>query len=79
MQLILTSFSGFVIGSLIFLRTPSSALRVGFFFFFVCVNLGFVLSVTPSCPGSVLHYVIRALCVWGVEVCIECSFPFHCI
>jgi hypothetical protein len=52
-----------------------------------CVNLVLVPSVTPSCPGRILHYVIRALCVcvcvcvcvWRVEVCIEYSFPFHCI
>jgi hypothetical protein len=43
MLLIVTSFSGFVIGSVIFLRTSSSELRLGIFF---CVKLGLVPSVT---------------------------------
>jgi len=41
-----------------------------------CVNLGFVPSVTPSCPGSILHYVIRALCVC---VCVLCVGVCMCV
>jgi hypothetical protein len=76
MQLTVTSFDGFVIGSAIFLRTLSSELRLRIFFW---VNLGRVLIITPSCPGIVLQYVVRALYVWGVEISIEYSFPSHCI